>query len=224
MKTGKKTSRAKAAAWLAVGFLPIGKVAKLGKMSAKGFNAVSKGSKAAKSIKKSRSKSSATSKIKGKGKPKSTATNKGKSSSSKKAKPKAASTSKAGAKAKKNTGKKVRGAKVSENLKGPVLDGKRSGSGKKVDNPKSKKGPKEFPNVSKEHGFLDIIDNYSRFADEFSLVGGDGVKRKLFQIEGIYNGDKGVFEWIVDTSGKITHRRFIKKGVTTGKPNQVPKK
>ena len=43
---------------------------------------------------------------------------------------------------------------------------------------------KEFPYVSKEHGFSDVIDNYSRFSEEFPLVGGDGVKRRLFQIEG----------------------------------------
>ncbi|SPN75672.1 hypothetical protein BTEBP_280015 [Brochothrix thermosphacta] len=102
MKTGKKTSRAKAAAWLAVGFLPIGKVAKLGKMSAKGFNAVSKGSKAAKSIKKSRAKTSSTSKIKAK-----------KNSEAKAkaaAKARANAKKKAEAKVKNNTGKKASGS------------------------------------------------------------------------------------------------------------------
>jgi len=65
------------------------------------------------------------------------------------------------------------------------LDGERIRSGKKIDHPKSIKDSngniiKEFPHVSKEHGFPDIIDNYSRYADEFSLVGEDGVKRRLF--------------------------------------------
>lgn len=35
-----------------------------------------------------------------------------------------------------------------------------------------------------EHGFNDIIDNYARYAEEFSITGGDGIERKLYQIEG----------------------------------------
>ena len=38
------------------------------------------------------------------------------------------------------------------------------------------------------------------------------------------NGGKGVFEWIVDPNGDMSHRRFIENGVITGKPNQIPKK
>ncbi|MEI3604177.1 T7SS effector LXG polymorphic toxin [Pseudogracilibacillus sp. SE30717A] len=132
-------------------------------------------------------------------------------------------------------GQKVSGAnsKVIEELEGPVIDGTRVGSGKKVDEVKpvwgrDEKGKpfieKEFPHVSKEHGFSDVIDNYSRFAEEFPLVGGDGIKRELFQITGSNNGKKGVFEWIVEPNGDVNHRRFIENGVITGKPNQIPKK
>lgn len=46
----------------------------------------------------------------------------------------------------------------------------------------------------------------------------------LYQIEGRYNGKYGVFEWIVDDSGNITHRRFITGGTVTGKPSQIPNK
>ncbi|WP_235676397.1 hypothetical protein [Bacillus mycoides] len=83
---------------------------------------------------------------------------------------------------------------------------------------------KEFPHVPKEHGFSDIVDNYSRFADEFPLVGGDRISRRFFQIEGSNGGKKGVFEWIVEPNGNVSHRRFIENGTVTGKPNQVPKK
>ncbi|OLP66855.1 Ribonuclease YxiD [Bacillus pumilus] len=134
-----------------------------------------------------------------------------------------------------DAGLKVSGAnsKVIEELEGPIIDGKRVGSGKKVDEVKpvwgrDEKGKpfieKEFPHVSKEHGFSDVIDNYSRFAEEFPLVGGDNIKRGLYQITGSNNGKKGVFEWIVEPNGDVSHRRFIENGVITGKPNQILKK
>ncbi|WP_242491290.1 hypothetical protein [Bacillus cereus] len=83
---------------------------------------------------------------------------------------------------------------------------------------------KEFPHVPKEHGFSDIVDNYSRFADEFPLVGGDEISRRFFRLEGSSGGKKGVFEWIVEPNGNVSHRRFIENGIVTGNPNQVPKK
>ncbi|MDR4903054.1 T7SS effector LXG polymorphic toxin [Bacillus mycoides] len=134
-----------------------------------------------------------------------------------------------------NTSNKTSGdnPKVIEELEGPVIDGKRVGSGEKIDKVKpiwgrDEKGKpiivKEFPHVPKEHGFSDIVDNYSRFADEFPLVGGDRISRRFFQIEGSNGGKKGVFEWIVEPNGNVSHRRFIENGIVTGKPNQVPKK
>ncbi|MYL58321.1 hypothetical protein GLW20_12465 [Virgibacillus halodenitrificans] len=112
----------------------------------------------------------------------------------------------------------------------PVLDNTRSGSAlKKPDG---------------QHGFNDIIDNYTPHAKEFDIVGGDGVKRKLYQIEGgmkyydfndVYNKElrinerittvkdqNGIFEWIVDSTKGVTHRRFVPKGQITGSPNQRP--
>ena len=35
-----------------------------------------------------------------------------------------------------------------------------------------------------EHGFNDIIDNYAQYAEEFNIIGGDGIERKLYQIKG----------------------------------------
>ena len=74
------------------------------------------------------------------------------------------------------------------------------------------------------HAFNNIIDNYVGDATKFSLIGGDGVERTLYQIEGSLNGKKGIFEWIVDpdpTKG-VTHRRFIEGVEITGKPNARP--
>ncbi|MCM3141851.1 hypothetical protein [Brevibacillus sp. MER 51] len=117
-----------------------------------------------------------------------------------------------------------------KNLSHPVLDNTRSGSGLKQ--------------PDGQHGFNDIIDNYTPYAKEFDIVGGDGVKRKLYQIEGgmkyydykdVYNKElrikervttikdqNGIFEWIVDPTKGVTHRRFIPNGEITGVPNQRP--
>lgn len=58
----------------------------------------------------------------------------------------------------------------------------------------------------------------------FKLVGGDGVERTLLQVEGGFNGKKGIYEYIIDNKGNVTHQRFIKDGRITGKPNQTPPK
>ncbi|WP_170958365.1 hypothetical protein [Bacillus pseudomycoides] len=83
---------------------------------------------------------------------------------------------------------------------------------------------KEFPQIPKEHGFPDVIDNYSRFSQRFLFKGGEGIERDLFQVEGFYNGKSGVFEWIIEPNGAMSHRRFITDGVINGIPNQIPKK
>jgi RHS repeat-associated protein len=60
-------------------------------------------------------------------------------------------------------------------------------------------------------------------AQQFTITGGDGVPRTLYQLPGEVNGKPGVFEWIVDSSGTdsvITHQQFIPGGQVTGLPNQ----
>lgn len=108
-------------------------------------------------------------------------------------------------------------------IENPVLKAKRVGNANKIDHIKpNNKIAKEFPNIPLEHGFPDIFDNCSRFAEEFSITGGDGIKRRLFQVEVNYNGRDGVLEWIIEPNGDMSHRRFIGSGVKTGKPNQIP--
>lgn len=121
-------------------------------------------------------------------------------------------------------------ASDSKIIKHPVLDNTRTGSALKP--------------YDGQHGFNDIIDNYTQYAKEFDIVGGDGVTRKLYQIEGgqksyeykqIYDkvqgfnridritvDQNGVFEWIVDPTKGVTHRRFIPNGKVNGIPNQRP--
>jgi filamentous hemagglutinin len=46
------------------------------------------------------------------------------------------------------------------------------------------------------------------------------VKRSLLQTKGAFNGKDGVFEYIYDKTGNVTHQRFIEGVGITGKPNQ----
>ena len=99
----------------------------------------------------------------------------------------------------------------SQTINNPVVDSVRTRSALKTDS---------------DHAFPDIVDNYAGLASRFTIVGGDGKERLLLQLEGSLNGEPGIFEWIVDpdeTLG-VTHRRFIRGGTITGKPNQRPKK
>lgn len=103
----------------------------------------------------------------------------------------------------------VKGGSNTVDINNPVLDNIRTGSALKDDS---------------LHAFNDIIDNYVDYATKFSVTGGDGVERTLYQIEGSLNGKQGIFEWIVDpdpTKG-VTHRRFIEGVGITGKPNARP--
>mgnify|MGYP003575934063 FL=1 len=54
----------------------------------------------------------------------------------------------------------------------------------------------------------------------FPLRGGDGVERILLQTPGDLNGKNGIYEYIYDPVGKVTHQRFIEGGTVTGFPNQ----
>lgn len=124
------------------------------------------------------------------------------------------------------------GVREAKTISHPVLDNTRTGSALKP--------------YDGQHGFNDIIDNYAKDAQKFDIVGGDKVQRELYQIKGgqksyeykrIYDktqgfdklervtvDQEGTFEWIVDPTEGVTHRRFIPGGEITGKPNQVPGK
>ncbi len=53
----------------------------------------------------------------------------------------------------------------------------------------------------------------------FRIRGGDGVERQLLQTFGELNGKKGIFEFIIDANGTITHQRFKLGSVLNGVPN-----
>lgn len=57
-----------------------------------------------------------------------------------------------------------------------------------------------------------------------SFTGGDGKSYSVLQSQGKLNGLDGIYEYVLDSTGKITHQRFIDGGKITGFPNQkVPK-
>jgi RHS repeat-associated protein len=69
-----------------------------------------------------------------------------------------------------------------------------------------------------KHSFSNIVENFGDDATRFDLVGADGVRRDLYQLEGSLNGKPGVFEWIIDEGGEMTHRFFKERGEVNGVP------
>lgn len=69
-----------------------------------------------------------------------------------------------------------------------------------------------------------VIDQIPEKGRTFTIRGGDGKSYNLTQMEGAVDGKPGIFEWLVNSKGELTHQRFIPAGKITGMPNQVPSK
>jgi filamentous hemagglutinin len=69
-----------------------------------------------------------------------------------------------------------------------------------------------------------VIDQIPENGRLFTIKGNDGQSYNLTQMTGTVNGASGIFEWIVNSKGELTHQRFIPEGKITGKPNQIPSK
>jgi hypothetical protein len=67
------------------------------------------------------------------------------------------------------------------------------------------------------HSFSRIVDNYAGSGSSFTVKGGDGILRQLYQVEGSLHGVSGRFEWMLE-AGKITHRQFVPGGTINGIP------
>ena len=90
---------------------------------------------------------------------------------------------------------------------------------KRID-PKSSAGWKSINVEDSKHFFSGIVDNYMQQATKFTITGADKVNRFLYQLKGSLRGTDGIFEWIVEVNGDVTHRVFIPGGKVTGIPNK----
>ena len=54
-----------------------------------------------------------------------------------------------------------------------------------------------------------------------SFLGADRKSYTLLQVNGNLNSSNGIYEYIINSSGEITHQRFIIGGKITGFPNQI---
>ncbi len=68
-----------------------------------------------------------------------------------------------------------------------------------------------------------VVDDIATKGRFFTIKGADRVLRNLTQMEGTVNGQKGIFEWIINENNQLSHQRFIPGGKITGYPNQVVK-
>ena len=62
------------------------------------------------------------------------------------------------------------------------------------------------------HAFPEAVDAFGNIAKAEEIIGGDGVARMQYEIEGGYMGKEGVFQYIVELDNTCNHRDFIPCG------------
>jgi hypothetical protein len=59
------------------------------------------------------------------------------------------------------------------------------------------------------HGFPESVKAFENYGIRSTIVGGDGVKREMLRIPGLYGEKGGFFEFIKEADGSINHRVFM---------------
>ena len=80
-------------------------------------------------------------------------------------------------------------------------------------------------------GIISDLVQYKAYSKEqlangrtYSFTGGDNKSYTLLQTKGQFDGEDGIYEYIINDVGEVTHQIFIKGGTYTGFPNQVVSK
>ena len=69
-----------------------------------------------------------------------------------------------------------------------------------------------------------LSEEHLRSGHVYCVIGKDGNTYTLLQTKGQLNGVDGVFEYLINDAGQVTHQRFIAGGGYTGFTNQHPPK
>ena len=91
-----------------------------------------------------------------------------------------------------------------------ILNGERIGSGLKEN--------------STHRAASYLSEEQLRSGHVYYVTGKDGNTYTLLQTKGQFNGVDGVFEYLINDAGQVTHQRFIAGGGYTGFTNQHPPK
>ena len=60
------------------------------------------------------------------------------------------------------------------------------------------------------HGFPESVDAFGGNGKVTKVTGGDGITRTKVEIQGSYNGEDGVFEYILEPDGVTCNHRLFK--------------
>lgn len=61
------------------------------------------------------------------------------------------------------------------------------------------------------HAFPEAVDAFGDTAKKSIIIGGDGISRIKYELDGWYRGKEGTFEYIIELDKTSNHRLFRPK-------------